>query len=135
MVVQPRPAVRCVADAERVERFLGQTASRRVGESRIGSLAQLPVEIRRRFAVDAVQFIPLAVVIFAPLDRDAVLLRQLFDGFGEVEVVILLDELDHITAFAAAEAVKVLPLLGHNKGGRLFLVERTEPFVVDAGAF
>ena len=65
-------------------------------------------------------------------DRDAVALGQLLQGFVETEPVDLHDELQHVAAFAAAEALVELVHGVHAEGRRLFVVERAQADVARA---
>jgi hypothetical protein len=71
-------------------------------------------------------------VLLLALELDAIAVGQQLDRLGEVEPVLLLDELDHVAADPAAEAV--VELLGRldRKGRRALLVEGTEAYVAGA---
>ena len=67
------------------------------------------------------------------LERDAEPLRQPLDGAGEVEVLRLADEGDHVAALAAAEAVVELVGRVDREARRPLLVERAAAGVARAG--
>ena len=57
-------------------------------------------------------------------------LRQHPDGLGEADLLVQLDELDHVAADAAAEAVEEALLAVDVERRRLLAVERAQPFHV-----
>ena len=67
------------------------------------------------------------------LERDAEPLRQPLDRSGEVEILGLADEGDHVAALAAAEAVVELVGRVHREARRSLLVEGTAARVAGAG--
>jgi hypothetical protein len=58
--------------------------------------------------------------------RDAALLRNSADGFGESDIFDFLDEGEDVAVLVAPEAVEELAAGVDGEGGRLFFVERTE---------
>jgi hypothetical protein len=66
-------------------------------------------------------------------DGQADLAREQPDGVGKPDLLLHLDELDHVAADAAAEAVKEPLLAVDVKGRRLLTVERAQALVAVAG--
>src|SRR2546425_1921405 len=126
------PGARRIADSERLERLPLKTTSLQV-LPRLGSLARVPeitrVE-RRCLGEQLVQ--PLAVP--APLlltrigrvvgELDAVAVGEPLERLGEVEALLLLDELEDVASRLATEAV--VELLGRvdREARRTLVVER-----------
>ena len=68
------------------------------------------------------------------LELDPVAVGQQLDRLGEPEPLLLLDELDHVAADPAAEAVVELLLRVDRERRRALLVERAEPDLARAPA-
>ena len=65
-------------------------------------------------------------VLLLALQLDPVAVGQQLDRLGEPEPVLLFDELDHVAADPAAEAVVELVLGVDREGRRALVVERAE---------
>ena len=68
---------------------------------------------------------------FPLLDFDIVFPGQPFQGFVIVQLLVLHDEMDHVSSLAAAEAFAQSFAGRYAEGGCLFIVERTQADIVD----
>jgi hypothetical protein len=136
------PGAGRVADAEGAQSLLAEAALGQV-PARLLRLRRLP-EVAGVVGGDAVQqLLEAAALLAAGLgprvlllarDLDPVAVGQELDRLGKPEPVLLFDELDHVAADPAAEAVVELFLgIDRERGGAL-VVERTEAGVAGAGA-
>ena len=129
-------AGRGVADAEHLERLLGDPSllelSPRAGACRGAELLAEPrgrhvVRFQQRLAVPVRFRVFLAV--FPLRDGQPESRRQLPHCLRERHFFVQLDELDHVTADAAAEALEVALVAVHVERRRLLAMERAQAFV------
>src|SRR5262249_60999083 len=114
---EPERALGLPRDPALLEQRPRRSAERRVAE---------PLLVRRRGLVERLEHAGAQAVVAAPPlgHRDAGASRQHLDRLEEADLLGLLDELEHVAAGFAPEAVVELPLGVHRERRRLLLVER-----------
>ena len=131
MVAQGVPAVRRIAQPEFCDGAFAEAALLIVVESDFAAVGQQRVvEEACSFAVhfiDAAALFRHGGVVAVRRHHHACPVAQKADRLHVVEVFDAADEVDHLAARAAAEAVVALVFGIHGKGGRFFVMERTEP--------
>ena len=135
---------RRVTEAELLDRLradvalgelLARTGAGGTGELLAEVVSGHLVNFQQRLAQTGVAPAGFVITALASLGQgDAKLLREHLDGVLEADLLVKLEELEHVAADAAPEAMEE-PFLGiHVERGRLFRMERTEAFVRGARA-
>ncbi len=135
------PAGRGKSHAEILHRRLGDASPLQIVPGRLAygiiqqygmpSLRQLLVNFIQR-VFEAARFFRFRILL--KLQHDAGPLGQSFHGLHEINVLIFLNELEHVTPGVATEAVINLPLRIDIEARSFLLVKRTQRHVIAAGA-
>ena len=136
--LQPLPRRGREAESERLDgggrdiplgKLLSRAGARRTGELLTEVRSRDLVRLQQRLAQGAVSPGIVIVALASLGQRKAELLRQRADGVWKCQLLVHLEEFEHIAADAAAEAVEK-PFLGIDvERGRFLRVKRTEAFV------
>ena len=89
------------------------------------------VEHKQALALGGLRF--LLVGELALLDFNTILLGQPFESLGIAHLLVLHDEMDHVAALAAGEALAQLLGRRNHETGSLLVVERAQTLIVDTG--
>ena len=135
------PAGRRESHAEILHRRLGDASPLQIVPCRLAdsiiqqngmpTLRQLLVNFIQR-VLEVARFFRFRILL--KLQHDACALGQPFHGLHEINVLIFLNELEHVTPGVAAEAVINLPLRIDIEARSFLLVKRTQRHVIAAGA-